>query len=238
MNAIGRSRYDGRSAGHTVSVTVRGFTSVLNRNRTLNLNPSHEGCPLFRLPANAGRWQRRRYPRSRSFHEEPRSRLRLGARLRSRAAATECVNGCPFLLDLVAGQFLVCLSVLFKLRLVVDVRLGHLERTKASRDIRFNVDHAVDLLQIASNRGGAAASRHVRDFQSDQREFCGRWFVRTTSSGWCRRLCCRHTANRSRRYAGGQQQKCSSVHVDTFTRQRMCGETEPSETLTDKEFRS
>jgi hypothetical protein len=72
------------------------------------------------------------------------------------------------LLDFVTGQLRVRLGKLRQLRFVVDSRF-HFERASLTGDVGLNLDDPVDLHQIASNRGGTPLSRHVGDFEADQR---------------------------------------------------------------------
>ncbi len=72
------------------------------------------------------------------------------------------------LLDLVVGQMGVGLGKFSQSREVVAVRLGNLKAAQTLGNVRLNFHDAVDFFQIASDRGGAAPSRHVRDFEGHQ----------------------------------------------------------------------
>jgi len=52
---------------------------------------------------------------------------------------------------------------------VVNVRIGNLEGTRSTRDVGLDITDTLDFGQIASDRGGTAASEHVRYFQTDKR---------------------------------------------------------------------
>jgi len=75
------------------------------------------------------------------------------------------------LLNHVASQMLVRLRELRQFRFVVEFRFGHVEATDAIGRVGLDVGDAVDFLQGASDRGGAAPSRHVGHFESHQFEF-------------------------------------------------------------------
>lgn len=121
------------------------------------------------------------------------------------------------LLDLVVSQARVCLREFCQLRLVVDVWFGHLEGTNAIWGVSFDIDNTIDFRQIASDRGGAAPSRHVWDFEGDQRELRRCRIDRTAL--WRRNghIGCRFAAKPSCRQASGQQHECSSIHVGAFS---------------------
>ena len=70
----------------------------------------------------------------------------------------------------VAGDMRVGLGEFFELRLVVDVRFRELERAGAIGDVCFDFGHTVNLLQVASDRGGTAPSRHVGHFEFHERK--------------------------------------------------------------------
>ncbi len=61
-------------------------------------------------------------------------------------------------------------GVLGQFRIVVDVWVCHFETAQTPSNIGFDIRNTVNLLQIASNRGGTAASDHVRNFERDKRE--------------------------------------------------------------------
>jgi hypothetical protein len=69
---------------------------------------------------------------------------------------------------------LIRLGKLRQFCLVVYVWAGQFEGALAIGNVRFDVGHAVNFFQIASDRGGAAASRHVGDAECDERQFRGR----------------------------------------------------------------
>ncbi len=88
------------------------------------------------------------------------------------------------LLNLVASQLVVRLGELRQPRLIIHLRL-HFEGTSPAGHIRHNIDDPVNLLQIASNRGGTSASRHVGDCERNQRVLRR---SRVAHSG-CRHVC-------------------------------------------------
>ena len=69
-------------------------------------------------------------------------------------------------------------GVLGQFRTVVDVWVCHFETAQTPSNVGFDIRNTVNLLQIASNRGGTAASDHVRNFQCDKRELGRRRFAR------------------------------------------------------------
>lgn len=54
---------------------------------------------------------------------------------------------------------------LSELRLIIDVGALDSETTRAASRIRLNIGDAFNFVQIASDRGGTTASRHVRHFE-------------------------------------------------------------------------
>ena len=74
------------------------------------------------------------------------------------------------LLYFIVGQVTVRLGKLSQLRLIVHVRLRDFEAGCTLGDVGLDVDDAVNFLQIASDRGGAAGSCHIGDFKGHERK--------------------------------------------------------------------
>ena len=69
------------------------------------------------------------------------------------------------LLDFIARQVLVRLGKFCQLRLVVDIRFGHLKNTNSVGNVSFDIYDTVNFVQIASHGGGASPSEHVGNFK-------------------------------------------------------------------------
>jgi hypothetical protein len=78
-----------------------------------------------------------------------------------------CLRSVHLFDDRVAFQVSVGFRELFQFRLVVDVWFGDLEGTRSFAGVGDDLNHTVNLFQIASDRGGAPASRHVGDCEVD-----------------------------------------------------------------------
>ena len=53
--------------------------------------------------------------------------------------------------------------------MVIKVRVSHAKTAREVACVSLDVGNAVNFSQIASDRGGASASRHVRNFEGDER---------------------------------------------------------------------
>lgn len=76
--------------------------------------------------------------------------------------------GLAGLVDLVAGQVRVGFGEFRELIHDTRIGIGYTERASAVADIRLDTVDAIDRLQSSSDRGGTAASRHVRHFETDE----------------------------------------------------------------------
>ena len=115
------------------------------------------------------------------------------------------------LLNFVFGQVAVRFGEFCQFHLVVAVGVRHFERANSILRVRLDIGDTINLLQIASDRGGAATSRHVGNFEADQGKIGRRRIARTRFGGWscgvrngCRRVGCRTATKPS----GGQPKGC------------------------------
>jgi hypothetical protein len=75
--------------------------------------------------------------------------------------------------DFKIGQVRIGFGQFAQFFLDVEIVVGQSEGTGVCFDIGFDLRNAVDLFQIASDRGGTTASRHVGDIEFDQASGCG-----------------------------------------------------------------
>jgi hypothetical protein len=75
--------------------------------------------------------------------------------------------------DFKIGQVRIGFGQFAQLCLDVEIVVGQSEGAGVCFDIGFDLRNAVDRFQIASDRGGTTASRHVGDIEFDQASGCG-----------------------------------------------------------------
>ena len=75
------------------------------------------------------------------------------------------LKGTQELLNFVFCQVFVRLGVFRQFRAIIDVGVGQRKAAGTPGNVCFDVGDTVNLFQIASDRGGAATSEHVRNFE-------------------------------------------------------------------------
>ena len=90
----------------------------------------------------------------------------------------------------------IAFCVFLQFGFVVNSGVSEFKGAGSTRDVSLDVDHTGDFCQIASDRGGTAASVHVGHFEADKccnARIAGRTFGNDSGfvfNGWCCDGCC------------------------------------------------